>query len=384
MNAAVRFFGILCGLGILLAGIASCREDRAGSVEIPDLVVFAGDTIPVWEPDVRERLERELRINQYWQANTLQWLRRSRRWFPLIDSLLASHKIPADFRYLVAIESGFENVSSSKGATGFWQLMEPTALEFGLIVNSEIDERLDPGKSGVAACRLLQRGFAEFKSWPAAAVSYNIGVHGLKSVFQAQYTDSFYDVLINQESSRYFFRILAAKLILENPEKYGFEQPEAMSDYQWKKQIIADSIPDLAWWCRKNGFSYKCFRLLNPWVKSARLHIPAGLTQLMVKIPLDCRQFTSMELSSLPADSAVAFSNLVEEKLVSHKDMGGFQATDVQKAKQAKFYTVRKGENLSMLAIRFQVSVTTLYQLNPELRKKTGLQEGFRLRLAPD
>lgn len=377
---------IRCLSLVLFLLITGCGEKRAGKVYIPDVLLFAGDTIPLQEPEIKERLERELRINQYWQASTIQWLRRSQRWFPLIDSLLTLHGLPGDFRYLVAIESGFENVSSHRGAAGFWQLMEPTALEFGLIINDEIDERLDPEKSGMAACRQLQRGYAEFKSWPATAVSYNIGVQGLKSVMQAQYTNSFYDLTINQESARYLFRILAAKLILENPEKYGFERLEPFPVYQWKNLRVIDSIPDLPWWCRKNGFSYKCFRILNPWIKGFSLHLPAGKQHLGVKIPIDCRVFTKIELPDAPAaDSMVLRMGDVGQHLINQKDMKGFRgpAADMPLIPE-KFHVVKRGENLSAIARRFNLSVSDLYRLNPDLAGTNGLREGFSLRLLPD
>jgi membrane-bound lytic murein transglycosylase D len=372
-------------LTILLL-IPGCGEKRLGIIYIPDTLLFAGDTIPLQEPEIRERLERELRINQYWQASTIQWLRRSQRWFPLFDSLLTLHGLPCDLRYLVAIESGFENVSSHRGAAGFWQLMEPTALEFGLIINNEIDERLDPEKSGIAACRQLQRGYAEFKSWPATAVSYNIGVNGLKSVMQAQHTNSFFDLIINQESARYLFRILAAKLILENPEKYGYERLEPFPAYQWKNLRVTDSIPDLPWWCRKRGISYKCFRILNPWIKGLSLHLPAGKQHIEVRIPLDCRVFTKIELPDAPAaDSMVLRMGDVGQHLINQKDMKGLRgaAGDMLQIPK-KFHLVNRGENLSTIAQMFNLSVSDLNRLNPELAGTNGLREGFSLRLLPD
>lgn len=297
-------------------------KEGAGRVFIPDALLFAGEKVPVQEPDIRERLEKELLVNRYWYSSTSQWLRRSVRWFPIIDSVLKKNGVPADFRYLVAIESGFENVVSPKGATGFWQIMEATGLEYGLVITPEIDERLDPEKAGEAACKLLKRGHDQLHSWSAASVSYNVGIQGLKSVMNAQYTDSFYDVLINQESSRYLFRILAAKLILENPEKYGFEKPKPVPAYQWKNQEISEPIPDLPWWCRRQGFSYKCFRLLNPWIKTSRLKFPDGMSSVKVKMPVNCGLFTSLQLPEEPVNDSLASGNeSIEANLVQQKDV---------------------------------------------------------------
>ena len=373
---------------VLLAAstaLFSCREHRAGEVPVPETLVFAGDTIPLNEPEIRERLERELLINRYWHASTAQWIRKAERWFPLIDSLLKKNGVPADFRYLVAIESGFENVSSPKGASGFWQLMEGTAADFGLLINAEIDERLDPEKSTDAACRLLLRGYKEFASWPETAVSYNIGIRGLRSVMQAQYTDSFYDLLINPESGRYLFRILAAKLILENPEAYGFAKAEPRQAYRWREEEIRDSLPDLPWWCRKNGFSYKCFRLLNPWIKTSRLHLPEGRASLKIRIPLDCRVFTSSGLPPVPAlDSLSAEYRNTDASLVDKKDIHAFHRAGKTAEEKYREYLVKKGDNLSSIARSNGLSMSELLRLNPSLNgDAANLREGLVLRLLP-
>lgn len=364
---------------------SACRQEKKAGPWIPEVLLFAGDTIPVTEPEIRERLERELLINQYWQSSTLQWLRKSGRWFPEMDTLLAQNDIPADFKYLVPIESGFENVVSPKGASGFWQLMEPTAREFGLVINSEMDERLDPEKSTVAACKLLRRGYKQFQSWPATAVSYNLGISGLRSVMQAQYSDSFYDLMINPESGRYLFRVLAAKLILENPEKYGFEKPEPPVSYQWKAGLISDSIPDLPWWCRKNGFSYKCFRILNPWIKTSCLHLPEGIPVLQVKIPVDCRLFTASGVPPVPAlDSLARMNRITDEHLVGKKDVNGFRNAGKDSSEMMLMHTVLRGEIASSIAKRYKLSLTELYRLNPDLSGNgQNLKEGMRLKVSP-
>lgn len=352
---------------------------------LPEFLVFAGDTIPLKEPEIRERLEKELLINRYWQSNTEQWIRRSVRWFPLIDSILKQNGLPPDFRYLVAIESGFENVVSPRGASGFWQLMEGTAREFGLLISPEIDERLDPEKSGAAASKLLKRGYSEFKNWTGAAIAYNVGIHGLKSVMQAQYSDSYFDLLINQESSRYLFRILSAKLILENPEKYGFAVPEKLPFYQSKNQELTENIKDLPWWCRKNGFSYKCFRLLNPWVRTASLSIPEGRSSLTVKIPLNCLQFTGMPLPPEPARDSLAMQNRVtEENLVAGKNMEGFRQRQLQPEAAEKFHLVQPGESISSIAGRYRIRSAEVFRLNPDLKGRPDLlHEGVKIRISP-
>ena len=366
-----------------LTGISGCMERKAGLVYLPEAVVFAGDTIPISESDIRERLEREILINQYWYSNTSQWIRKSSIWFPLIDSILQANAVPRDFRYLVAVESGFENVSSPKGAAGFWQLMEGTAIEAGLLISPGIDERFHPEKSGEAACRLLNKGYREFRSWTATAVSYNLGISGLRSVINAQYSDSVFDLLLNQESGRYLFRILAAKLILENPEKYGFAGAEPFPVYKWKNYELSDSIPDLPWWCRNRGFSYKCFRILNPWIRTGRIQIPAGRKSLRLRLPLDCNLFSRNEIPLVPAsDSEASVNHYVEANLVERKEIGRFEAKGNGPAEIPITHIVEKGENLSRIAAKYGFSISEIFSLNPQLSGKGGeIREGSVLRL---
>jgi LysM repeat protein len=376
------FFGLLIFPAVLFF---SCEQEKKTGPWVPEILLFAGDTIPIEEPEIRERLERELIINQYWQASTVQWIRKSKRWFPLMDSLLKKNNIPTDLKFLVPIESGFDNVVSPKGASGFWQLMEATATEFGIRINAEMDERLDPEKATIAACKLLQRGHRQFQSWPETAVSYNIGITGLKSVMNAQYSESLYDLLLNQESGRYLFRVLAAKLILENPERYGYDGAESISSYQWKNLELRDSIPDLPWWCRKNGFSYKCFRLINPWIKSSSLHLPEGVSMLMVRIPLDCRQFSGAVLPPVPAlDSQARQNRITDANLVAKKDVNGFGNAGKDSSEIIKQHLVLKGEIASSIARRYGLTLKALYDLNPDLSGSgQNLREGMNLRVSP-
>lgn len=380
--AAPRFkisYFLLC---VAVAFLSSCKEkNEITDLYIPEVLTFAGDTIPIQDPEIRERLEKELWINTYWQSNTAQWIKKSEKWFPLIDSILKANQIPEDFRYLVAIESGFENVSSNKGAVGFWQLMEPTAKEFGLQINEEIDQRLDPEKAGTAACQLLKRGKLVLGNWVSVAASYNIGITGLGNVLNGQYTDSYYDLLINQETGRYLFRILAAKLILSNPDKYGFGNLKAYSQMKYKKQALDSSIVDLAYWCRQNGFSYKCFRIVNPWIKANSLHINDSLGSLTIAIPLNCKTYTKLHLphkARFQNDSILEIKQAIFQNLVNKKDMMALK--EASKPKLVEFHEVKSGENLSLIANKYGKTVAQLFELNPGLEKKQNkITKGLKL-----
>lgn len=377
-----RLFQLVPVLFLCLSFACSEKKPEAAfKLVLPDSLTFAGEAIPMQDPEIRERLARELLINQYWPSNTLQWMMRSQRWFPMVDSILKQQGVPEDFRYLAVIESGFENVSSHKGAVGFWQLMEPTAKEFGLVVNDETDERMHPEKATVAACKLLLRGKTKFGRWTETAVSYNIGISGLQSVMNAQYSDSFYDLLINPESGRYLFRILAAKLLLSNPEVYGYQLPEAIPAPAFRLDSVTASIPDLAFWARSKGFTLKCFRSLNPWIRTNRLMVNDSAGGWQVKIPLNCVSYSKMAAPSVP-DTATK-SEAVFQHLVNQKDMKGLkEATRDSLAGLPEFHEIKPGDNLSTLSLRYNLSMQELFRLNPGLEKNQNkIHKGQKLRI---
>jgi LysM repeat protein len=364
-------------------GCSKPEKKEIEDVYIPEVLTFAGDTIPIHDPDIRERLEKELLINQHWTSSTSLWIKKSGRWSPMIDSILKKNQIPEDFRYLVAIESGFDNVTSNKGAVGFWQLMEPTAREFGLRIDEEADERLNPEKSTEAACKLIARGKLVLGKWPETAVSYNIGITGLKSVMAGQYTDSFYDLLINPESGRYLFRILAAKLILSMPDKYGYSNLTPYESFSSREQVLSETIADLPYWCRQNGFSYKCFRLLNPWIRTNRISILDSLGPVKVKIPTNCTQFTQLPKPELPQpDSVASQTDNVFRNLVNQKDIKSLKEESLPKQTEPEFHEIGPGENLGLIVRKYDLSMADLFRLNPGLEKRQNkIQKGQKLRI---
>ena len=376
----VVFIGFL-----LLCSCGNQNKNGIGDVYIPPVLTFAGDTIPIHDPEIRERLEREIWINQYWQSSTAMWIKKSGRWMPMLDSILRKNQVPEDFKYLVAIESGFENVTSNKGAVGFWQIMEPTGREFGLRIDNEVDERLNPEKSAEAACRLILRGKNVLGKWPETAISYNIGITGLKSVMAGQYSDSFYDLLINPESGRYLFRILAAKLILSQPEKYGFTNLKPYDSYLFKNLVVDQSIPDLPYWCRKNGYSFKCFRALNPWLKTNHIEISDSLGPITFKIPTNCVVYTKLGLPEFPqTDSIVHINNHVYTNLVNQKNIIALKEGASPKVKTNEFHEIHSGESLGIIAQKYNISLSELFNLNPGLEKNQHkILKGQKLRIGP-
>ncbi|WP_192820397.1 lytic transglycosylase domain-containing protein [Rufibacter sp. LB8] len=245
---------------------------------LPSAMSFAGEPVPLEVPDVAERLDRELLINSYLHTSTLLGLKRMQRYLPEITQLLKENDIPEDFVYLSLAESLFSQVTSPAGAAGFWQLMPDTARGYGLIVNSEVDERFHVQKATLAASRYLKSAKKRFGSWTNAAASYNRGMNGLDRALQKQKVGSFYDLYLNDETSRYLFRILALKEVLGNPERYGFVLP-AEQGYQplaARTVNVTSTIPDLPAFALAQHTNYKTLRLLNPWIKDYKLTVAPG------------------------------------------------------------------------------------------------------------
>lgn len=244
------------------------------SSPLPEEINFCGESVPLNQPDVRERLDRELLVNTYWQSNMMLLIKRANKYFPVLEKILVEEKIPEDFKYLVAIESGFLNVISSKGAKGFWQLMRGTAREYGLEVNSNVDERYHLEKATRVACRYLQKAKDRFGSWTLAAAAYNRGMYGIDRELKRQQVDTYYDLLLGYETQRYVFRILAVKLIMSQPFSYGFvlKKKDLYTTPLVRKVGVDSAITNIATFSKKMGINYKTLKLYNPWLLENHLN----------------------------------------------------------------------------------------------------------------
>lgn len=236
---------------------------------LPDKMDFAGEPVPLHDFTVIESMERELLVNTYFHSQTLMVHKRAGRWLPIIESILKKNGVPDDFKYIPLIESNLMNTISPKGATGFWQFLEPTAKQYGLEINEDVDERYHIERSTEAACRYFKDAYRAFGNWTMAAASYNVGIEGLKKQIDKQKTTTYYDLSLNDETARYVFRILAVKEILSNPRQYG---------YQLRKKDIYPPIPtdtfsidtvnvDLADLAIRKQISYKILKYFNPWLR---------------------------------------------------------------------------------------------------------------------
>lgn len=264
------------------------KNYRVFALHHPDELTFAGEPVPIHLEDIKERFDRELHVNTYWQSNTLFYIKRAHRWFPVIEPILKENNVPDDFKYLALVESGLMQVVSPAGARGFWQFRESAATEFGLEVNKEVDERYHVQKATVAACNYLTKAHEKFGSWTMAAASYNLGMRGLQNQVERQKENYYYDLLLNEETSRYVFRILAAKEILTHPGKYGFiyRDEHLYAPYKYDVLEVDTAIKDLAAFSQGLGLNYKTLKILNPWLRQSYLYNRSGKTYEIL-IPRD-------------------------------------------------------------------------------------------------
>lgn len=260
---------------------------RIYSPALPDTLYFAGERVPLNIYYVYEGLDREVAVNMYWQSNMLLWMKRANRYFPVIEPILKKYGVPEDFKYLCVIESGLQNVTSPAKASGYWQFIKATGQKYGLEINDEIDMRNNIEASTEAACKFLKDLYNHLGSWTSAAAAYNCGEGGLSRCLSTQDVDSYYDVRLNSETSRYVYRILAAKLIMSQPQRYGYfvRRCDLYPPIPYTTTTLSGQNVDLYAFAKSNGTTYKMLRELNPWIITDKLTNKAGKSYT-VKIPV--------------------------------------------------------------------------------------------------
>lgn len=264
-------------------------EDRpfpAVSLHVPRKITFAGEPVPLHIPDVYERLDKELQINTYFHSNTIFLMKRANRWLPQIEEILQQYDVPNDFKYLPLIESNLLNDVSPKNAVGYWQILKAAGKENGLEITDEVDERYHPLRATEAACRYLKQAYRKFGNWTLVAASYNRGMGGIERAIENQQVDSYYDLYLNEETSRYVFRILAIKEIVENPLRYGFKvNPQHLYKEEPLRYVQVDeTIKDLITFAKQHNTNYKLIKRHNPWLRDEKLTVKKG-RQYAIAIP---------------------------------------------------------------------------------------------------
>lgn len=271
------FFSLLVAVSLSLAFSSDDDLKRSNlifdynvyALPIPENLNFSEEPLPLYLPDIRERMDRELLVNTYWQSNSLLLFKRAHKYFPIIEPILEQYGIPDDFKYLAVIESGLQNVTSPAGAKGFWQIMKSTGKEYGMEINSNVDERYHLKLSTHLACQYLLKAKEKLGSWTLAAASYNAGISGIASELNRQSVSDYYDLLLGEETGRYLFRIVALKEIMTHPKNYGFNfEDKDLYTYAPTFEVEVDTaVSDFVEFAKNFGLNYKQLKLHNPWLR---------------------------------------------------------------------------------------------------------------------
>lgn len=273
LTLTVLFFNIIGKDNIpFLKNVSDKYEIKA--VKIPKNMYLAGERVPLERADIRERMDRELLVNTYWQSNGLLLIKRAHKYFPVIEPLLKKYGLPDDFKYLAVAESGLQNNSSPAGASGFWHFLRSSAKEYGLEVNRNVDERYNLELATKVAAEYLKKSKERFGTWTLAAAAYNAGNARIAKRLETQQVTDYYDLLLNSETSRYIFRIVALKEIISNPKKYGFVfDKEDLYTLPKTYTIKVDTaITNIASFAKNYGLTYKEFKAYNPWLRENKLN----------------------------------------------------------------------------------------------------------------
>ena len=257
------------------------------SFPIPSKVEFAGQIISLERYDMRERFDREQIVIAYNHSVSLLHIKRANKYFPIIEPILKQNGIPDDFKYLAVIESNLDaRALSGAGAAGLWQLMPKTAEQFGLEVNDEIDERYHIEKETVAACKYFKSAYFKYKNWTTVAASYNAGMGRITEELSKQQVEESFDLLLNAETSRYVFRILAVKQFLENPKSFGYQLQREYFYPTIKTTIISvnTSVEDWTLWATQYGISYAQLKDFNIWIRDRKLINP-NKKEYLIQLP---------------------------------------------------------------------------------------------------
>ncbi len=318
---------------------------------------FCGEPVPLDNPEVRERLEKEFLVSLWNRPQVILWMKRSGRYMPYIEEMLKQNNMPMDLKYVAVIESSLTfHMSSSKGAKGSWQFMEETGKKYGLKVDSDVDERRNFLSSTRAAVNYLKKLHEKFGSWTLAAAAYNMGEEGLKTEMLLQKTNNFYYLYLPTETQQYILRAVSAKEILSNPERYGFKlsKEDIYPPLQFERvELVCDQEAPIYLVAEAAKTYYKVIKDLNPEIKGH--YLPKGKCDILV-----------------PKGAAAGFQARYEDLVKKW-----------QGERKEHVYVVQKGENLSSIAADFGVPLPALLIWN-HFGSKKQVKPGDRLLIFPE
>lgn len=288
----IAAFGIGAAIPALTGSSQVCEQHSAKSEvpycvappSVPAQVTFDGKTIDLRRYDRRERMDREMMAFTYMHSTTMLLIKRANRYFPIVEPILKANGIPDDFKYLMVIESNLNHIARSPaGAAGLWQFMPGTGREFGLEVNENVDERYHIEKATVAACKYFKQAYDKYGDWMAVAAAYNAGQARISSQLEKQLASHAMDLWLVEETSRYMFRLLAAKEIFSNPQRYGFllKREHLYPPIPYKEVTVTTPLNDLNDYARRQGITYAQLRDANPWLRETSLKNKSGKTYVL-------------------------------------------------------------------------------------------------------
>ena len=289
MNKYTKIFILTAFLAISIPTLlhAQAAPTNYSTHDVPSSVTFCGKNIDLTRYDRYERMDRELLAFTYMHSTSIQMIKKANRYFPIVEPILKANGIPDDFKYLMVIESNLNpNARSSAGAAGLWQFMQTTGREYGLEVNKNIDERYHVEKSTEAACKYLKDAYAKYQDWIAVAASYNAGQARISTQFEKQQVDDMLDLFLVEETARYVYRIIAAKIMFSNPSAFGFRlrTKDLYMPIPYKEVSVNTGILNLAEWAKKQGITYALLKNMNPWLRDNFLQNVSKRTYT-IKIP---------------------------------------------------------------------------------------------------
>ena len=269
--------------------LSACMNILHAQPEVPQSVVFCNKQIDLTRFDRYERMDRELLAFTYMHSTSIQMIKKANRYFPVVEPILKEEGVPDDFKYLMVIESNLNpNARSVAGAAGLWQFMKITGREYGLEVNDNIDERYHIEKATRAACKYLKDAYAKYNDWVAVAASYNAGQARISTQLEKQFTDDALDLHLVEETARYVYRIIAAKIMFNNPAQFGFvlRASDLYVPIPYREITMTTGIDDLARWAKSQGTTYALLKNLNPWLRQNFLQNRSHRTYVL-KVPLE-------------------------------------------------------------------------------------------------
>jgi len=349
-------------VGLFFSGSVFAADGEASippleeSLRLERPLTFCGEPVPLEDPDVLERMEKELLLSLWDRDQAILWLKRSTRYFPVIEAILSRAGLPDDLKYIALAESALRpHVGSPKGAIGFWQFLPETGRRYGLSINGSIDQRRSLTASTKAAAAYFSELYERFGSWSLAAAAFNMGEEGLQAEILAQGVNNFYRLYLPLETQRYLFRILSAKLILTQPERYGFHLQD--KDYYPPVKFTSVELTcyeetSLTVVAQAAETDFKRIKDLNPELRGH--YLAAGIHTLAVP-------------KSTPPDFQERFNRGHQEWSQNRKE---------------RIYIVQSGDNLSTIAAQFRVPLAAILIWN-RIDLNRPLHPGDRLIISP-